>query len=245
MLIYICEDAESDLIRLKRHLDKFSKEKMFTFDIESFSRGEELIAEFCRAARQPDLVFLDIYIDGKNGIDTARQLRSRGYESGIIFTTSSTEHAMDSYEVNALYYLQKPYDHKHFINAMERCNDILRKIQQNFTFTVRKKEFTIPYADIIFFETGRHTVILHTLSDTISFTGSLSNIVREFNGTESFLPVGGSYLINLNHVKSQAEKDLTMSDGSVVQIPLKKRREIFSVVRPFLDHNPFTKATED
>ena len=236
MLVYICEDAESDLIRLKRHLDIFCKEKMFSYDILSFSRGEELIAEFCRAARQPDLVFLDIYMDGKNGIDTARQLRTRGYAGGIIFTTSSTEHAMDSYEVNALYYLQKPYDHKHFISAMERCCDIFRKTQQNFTFTVRKKEFTIPYSDIVFFETGRHTVILHTLSDAVSFTGSLSNIVREFSGTEAFLPVGGSYLINLNHVKGQAENDLTMSDGSVVQIPLKKRGEILSVVKPFLSH---------
>lgn len=243
MLIYICEDAESDLIRLKRHLDKFSEEKMFSYDIVFFSRGEELMAEFRRTAHQPDLVFLDIYMDGKNGIDTARLLRNMGYTGGIIFTTSSTEHAMDSYEVNALYYLQKPYDYKHFISAMERCGDIFRRIQQNFTYTVRKKQFTIPCADIVFFETGRHTVILHTLSDTVSFTGNLSSIVREFGNTEAFLPVGGSYLINLNHVTGQADNDLIMADGSVVQIPLKKRGEIFSVVRPFLNRNPYTKDT--
>ena len=235
MLLYICEDAESDLIRLKRHLHRFCEEKMLSFDMESFSGGEGLMTEFLQAARHPDLVFLDIYMDGKNGIDTARQLRASGYTGGIIFTTSSTEHAMDSYEVNSLYYLQKPYDYKHFTNAMERCRDIFQKAQQQFTYTVRKKEFTTPYADIVFFETGRHTVILHTLTHAVSFTGSLTDIVRQFSGTDGFLPVGGSYLININHVKGLAENDLAMADGSVVQIPLKRRGEILPVVKSFLE----------
>lgn len=234
MLIYICEDAESDLIRLKRHLNRFCEEKFLSYDVVSFSGGDALMARFLQSTRHPDLVFLDIYMDGKNGIDTARQLRESGYAGGIIFTTSSTEHAMDSYEVNALYYLQKPYDHKHFASAMERCRDIFRKTQQRFTYTVRKKEFAIPYADIAFFETGRHTVILHTLSHTVSFTGSLTDVVRKFSDTDNFLPVGGSYLVNLNHVKGLSGNDLVMADGSVVQIPLKKRGEILSVVKPFL-----------
>ena len=127
MLIYICEDTKSDLMRLKRHLDKFSKEKLFSYDMISFSRGEELLAAFRQADLRPELVFLDIYMGGKNGIDTARQLRCMDYSGGIIFTTSSTEHAMDSYEVNALYYLQKPYDYKHFLSAMERCGDIFQR----------------------------------------------------------------------------------------------------------------------
>lgn len=126
---------------------------------------------------------------------------------------------------------------------MERCSDIFRRIQQNFTYTMRKKEFTIPCTDIVFFETGRHIVILHTLSDTVSFTGNLSSIVREFGNMETFLLVGGSYLINLNHATGQTENDLIMSDGSIVQIPLKKRGEIFSVVRSFLNRRPYTKNT--
>lgn len=238
MLIYICEDAESDLIRLKRHLEKFAGEKLFSYDIAAFSNGEALMAAFSQAVCQPELIFLDIYMDGKNGMDSARQLRNMGYMGGLIFTTSSTEHAMDSYEVNALYYLQKPYDYKHFAAAMERCGGLFRQMQQHFTYTVRKKVFTLPYADIVFFETGRHTVLLHTLSGTVSFTESLSNVVREFHGTDTFLPVGGSYLINLNHVAGRSGSDLVMADGSVVQIPQKKRGEILSVVESFLNRDP-------
>lgn len=230
MLIYICEDQESDLLLLKHHLHTFAKENLFDYDIVCFSSGETLLKSYMRTDRLPVLLFLDIYMDGKNGMETAKQLRDMGYTGGIIFTTASMEHAMDSYEVNALYYLQKPYDHRHFLKAMERCMHLLAPSRQNFTFMIRNREITIPHADIIFFETGRHTVILHTPSGTYSFSETLSNIVALFHGTNAFVPVGKSYLINLNHVAGRSENDLLMSDGSIVQIPVKKRNAIFTLI---------------
>lgn len=230
MLIYICEDSKSDALRLKHHLNTFSKEKQYDFEIVSFTSGEELFTEYRQTSIQPNLIFLDIYMDGKNGMDTARQLRSLGYNNGIIFTTSSTEHAMDSYEVNALYYLQKPYDHNHFVNAMERCSHIFKMTQPKFAITLKKKKIFVPYTDILFFETGQHAVILHTVSDTISFRNSLSQIAETFCQADNFLTVGRSYLINLNHVTGRLQNDLIMSDGSIVQIPIRKQEEILSAV---------------
>lgn len=230
MLIYICEDSESDTLRLKHHLNTFSKERQYYFEIVAFSSSEKLFDAYGKTHKQPDLLFLDIYMEGKNGMDTAKQLRNMGYTGGIIFTTSSTEYAMDSYEVNALYYLQKPYDHSHFVNAMERCSHILKKTQQSFTFTRKKKEYSIPYADILFFETGRHTVILHTTSDTISFPGSLSQIAEVLQHADNFLTVGRSFLVNLDHVTGQFQNDLIMSDNSIVQIPVRKQEEVLSAV---------------
>lgn len=184
----------------------------------------------CRRFAKPDLVFLDIYMDGSDGIESARTLRRMGYTGGIIFTTSSTEHAMDSYEVNALYYLQKPYDHNHFMNAMKRCGHLFNMINRNFTYTIRKRQYSVPYTDIVYFETGRHTVVLHTISGTVSFSDNLTRIVELLRGTDDFLPIGRSYLVNLHYVTGQAENDLLMSDGSIVQIPLKKQRETLSAI---------------
>lgn len=230
MLIYLCEDSVIDLLMLKHHLHVFSEEHALRFQILSFSDGNELLTAYSQAAEHPVLLFMDIYMDGKNGMDTAKQLRNMGYTGGIIFTTASTEHAMDSYEVNALYYLQKPYDHLHFKHAMERCAALFQKADQSFTFYSRKKELTVPYSDILFFETGRHTVLLHTTYKTISFSASLTQITSSFCHADSFLPIGKSYLINLHHVSGQSDHDLIMSDGSIVQIPVKKRSTILAYI---------------
>lgn len=240
ILIYICEDSTSDTLRLKHHLETCSKENQYEFDIISFSSTESLLSDYRKLLhthRQPELLFLDIYMDGMNGMDTARELRNMGYNGGIIFTTSSTQHAMDSYEVNALYYLQKPYTYSHFQNAMSRCSHILSNARQSFTYTIKKEKISITYQDIVYFETGYHTVILHSASGTVTFSGSLIQVVEELKQLDYFLPIGRSYCINLNHVAGRLQNDLIMSDNTIVQIPLRKQKEILSIVENWQQKN--------
>lgn len=234
MLIYLCDDSESDTLRLKHYLNKYAEERKLNFELHSFSSGEELLAAFQQEQphKKPELIFLDIFMENLNGMEAARQLRRVNYAGGIIFTTSSTEHAMDSYEVNALYYLQKPYDRRHFENAMTRCGALLQKARPHFTFTRKKQEISIPYENIIFFETGRsHTIFLHTTSGIYSLSDSLARITECFRGADCFLPVGRSFLINRNHIAGQSENDLIMSDSSIVQVPIRKREEILAAIK--------------
>ena len=231
MLIYLCDDSESELLRLKHYLNKYAEQLKLNFELFSFSSGEELLAAFQQADTKPELIFLDIFMEKLSGMEAARQLRNKNYQGGIIFTTSSTEHAMDSYEVSALYYLQKPYDRRHFENAMTRCGALLQKAKPHFTFTRKKREISIPYENIIFFETGKsHTVFLHTTFGIYTLSDSLTRITELFKGTDCFLPVGRSFFINLNHISGQTENDLVMSDNSIVQIPIRKREEILAAI---------------
>lgn len=232
MLIYLCDDSESDILRLKHYLNKYAEQMKLDFKLASFYTAEELLDSFKKASKKPELIFLDIFMPKLSGMDAARQLRNMYYKGGIIFTTSSTEHAMDSYEVNALYYLQKPYERKHFENAMARCDSLLQKAKLCFTFMQKKKEISIPYEEILFFETGQsHTISLHTTSGIYSFHNTLLQMIELFHDIDNFIQIGRSFLINLNYVAGQTENDLIMMDGSIVQIPLRKQKEIFKIVK--------------
>ncbi len=232
ILIYLCEDSEADLLRLRHHLDAYENEKQLEFEVREFSSGDDLLTAFKEAAKKPLLMLLDIYMEGLDGMEVARRLRGMGYEGGIIFTTSSTEHAMDSYEVNALYYLQKPYDHTHFQSAMERCGPFLANIQQRFVFRKRRREIAVSYKDILFFETGQsHSIILHTTSQTFSFTGTLAQIAYSLRQSDCFFQIGRSFVVNLDQISGWQQNDLLMSDGSIVQIPLRKHGEVFAMVQ--------------
>ena len=61
------------------------------------------------AKDQYDVIFLDIYMDGMTGMDAARAIREIDRVVRIIFITTSTEFAVDSYEVSAFGYLLKPH----------------------------------------------------------------------------------------------------------------------------------------
>ena len=54
------------------------------------------------------LFFLDIYMNGINGMETARKIRLWDTSCHIIFVTTLSDFAVDSYEVKATYYLIKP-----------------------------------------------------------------------------------------------------------------------------------------
>lgn len=239
MLIYLCDDSESDMLRLKHYLDKYAEQAKLHFELVSFSCAEEMLTAFKQTARQPELLFLDIYMSTLNGMEAARQLRNMHYQGGIILTTSSTEHAMASYEINALYYLQKPYDRRNFENAMARCGSLLLKARPCYTFTQKKKEISVPYENIIFFETRpSHIIVLHTTSGSYSFYGTLTRVMDQFRNTDVFLPAGRSFLINLEHVSAQNANDLIMSDGSIVQIPFRKQPEILAAVKRYRGPSP-------
>ena len=148
MLIYICDDSKSDCLRLMHHLSAYENEIGADFSTVAFSSGDEMFSYLKKHREIPDLFFLDIYMEGKDGMEVARELRRQQVTSGIIFTTSSTEHAMDSYEVHALYYLQKPFTHEHFLMAMQRCEALIQKAQKKLSVSAKGKELSIAFSDL-------------------------------------------------------------------------------------------------
>lgn len=226
MVIYICDDAPEERLKLETFMKKHAKETSLSFDYASFASGDKLLSTYSKSKVMPELIFLDIYMYGKTGIDVAKELRAKGYTGGIIFTTSSMEHAMASYEVDALYYLQKPYTYADFCNAMKRCEPILKDSLKEFVIKVRGREISIPYKDIVYFETGNHSVIVHTLKDHYSFVSSMAQVSKEFQDTDNFKTCGRSYLINLEYVKNFQDGELFMANKAFVPVPVRERENM-------------------
>ncbi len=72
---------------------------------------------------QPDIVFLDIEMNGTSGIELARQLPP---SCCLIFTTAYAHYALDGFEVNAVDFLYKPYFYERFERAMQKAEQWLR-----------------------------------------------------------------------------------------------------------------------
>lgn len=228
MTIYLCDDSKSDLIRLNHHLQEYLSHLDQKITIESFLSGKKLLKRYEEAMEKPSLIFLDIYMDDPDGMSVAHTLREQNYEGGLIFTTSSMEHAMDSYNVNALYYLQKPYDHEDFMNAIQRCSAIFEETSKRYPVNVQGKELQIPLRDILYFETGRHVTLIHTLTDIISVTKVLSDVCEDFEQNTEFVKVGRSYLVNRLYVRHVTQSEIEMMNDAIIPIPVRLQKMIRS-----------------
>lgn len=70
---------------------------------------------------QPDLLFLDIQMPGKNGFELLQSIDGKAPE--VIFTTAFDEYAIKAFEFNALDYLLKPVELNRLTEAINRIEE--------------------------------------------------------------------------------------------------------------------------
>ena len=63
---------------------------------------------------------MDIYMKGKTGIEAVRELHEMGDKSRVIFLTTSQEHALEAFRVEAAQYLVKPVSEADFFSLMDK-----------------------------------------------------------------------------------------------------------------------------
>ena len=120
MWIYLCDDDPVDRFRTEYFLKQYAARRSFRVQIQTFLSAAELLQAFQTAAEPPFLILLDILMSSLDGMAAAKQLRLSGYEGSIVFTTSSTEHALESYSVYADGFLAKPFTYDDFVFTMKR-----------------------------------------------------------------------------------------------------------------------------
>ena len=107
MNIAIVDDLKTDSDRLVGFIDTYMKQHNLQYGtLDRFSSGEDFLGAFTPG--KYDLSFLDIYMDGITGMETAKRIRQTDHDCRIIFITTSPEFAVESYNVNASFYLLKP-----------------------------------------------------------------------------------------------------------------------------------------
>ena len=106
-----------------------------------------------------DLIILDIFMDGITGMNAAREVRKTDPDVKIAFSTTSNEFASESYEVNACYYLHKPFGADQVKAMIDRIDIAEIELRR----TVKLPDGTnAVLRNIIYADCASHFVTLHT-----------------------------------------------------------------------------------
>jgi len=232
--IGLCDDLCSDLALLEEYILHYMDTHSIDCTISKFESGEALLENLQNAQNQQyDIVFLDIYMEGKNGVETARALRNAGLNCMIIFTTTSPDHALDGFEVGAVHYLIKPLTYETVESGLDRCKQLFAQCGQYIEVKTGRTMTRILLKDLVFAEVYGNTLLIHTAFEEVKTYISLDELLKLLP-PENFLHCHRSYVVNMNFIASQDGSDFVLKDSQRIPIPKKDTQRMRQAYSDYL-----------
>jgi two-component system LytT family response regulator len=206
MKTIIIDDERLARNELKRLLEEFPKIQVVA-EAANADEAIELIDE-----HQPDLLFLDIQMPGKNGFELLEVIEDRVPE--VIFTTAYDEYALKAFEYNALDYLMKPIDSGRLAEAIGKVEEEIKRTAQLNADPARtyltendqvfvkdgEKCWFVKLGKVRLFESMGNYVRLHFEDQKPMILKSLNSLEERLD-PKSFFRANRKHIINLQWVE--------------------------------------------
>lgn len=217
MNIIICDDRIDDRKNVSDLLSDYGEKKNYEFTITEYDSGEQLCEEQS-ALEACQLLFLDINMQGMDGLKTAMRIKEKYPKLLVVLVTAYMNYALDGYKVKASRFLLKD----NLADTIEECmDDLIAEINKNRRILeFRFVEGTIKlYADdIIYIETELHKNVFYTEKGTFQIYKKLDELENEFNDM-GFVRAHLSFLVNMRYITKISGYVMTLTTGKKIPVP--------------------------
>ena len=200
--IAVCDDSIDELSNMVQLINQYRTEKNFNCQYAVFPNGFELVSALEKGKRF-DIYCLDIIMPGFMGIDVAKEIRGFDKTAPIIFFTSSTEFALESYSVKAINYVLKPVSKEKFFFTFDEVLEQIKAEKDKDVLIVKSNEGIqrILISNLAYAEVMGRNVLYHLCSGkVIQCTEPFSSACDTLIKYGCFMKPHRSYLVNMQYV---------------------------------------------
>ncbi|CAL2101117.1 Chemotaxis protein CheY [Tenacibaculum sp. 190130A14a] len=225
-------DDEAPAIRL---LESYVKKVPFLELVGSTTNPIEAISII--ESETLDLVFLDIQMPTITGIQLSKIIKDK---INIIFTTAYPQFALESYELNAIDYLLKPFEFERFYNAILKVKPTkdIKPITNSDTYifikTDGKNNFEKVYTnEILYIESLKNYVSLHLKNKQIITYSTLKHFENELS-SKNFVKIHKSFIVAIQHISKTDSLSVYLSNGKNLPIGDTYKKHFFEKINKLL-----------
>ena len=229
MLIAICDDTKTDAEKIRFALMDITDE----LETVWFDTGKKL-TESIKKGCFYSLIFQDIYLESENGIEIAQTVRELSPDTQIIFVTTSLDHAIDAFRVQAADYLVKPCSETDIVKAFARVNlRINKQITPPVTITIGREIRVFHPDNVIKLESDRHYTIIFLSS------GKSERVHKNFSETaelfgKNFIELRRGLLVNQQYIERIKGAAVILTDGSTYILPKAKKDSVIACYTEYI-----------
>lgn len=215
--IAICDDDVRDRSRLRELIDKYGELLSIEMEIREFESGEF----FLESGYSAELLFLDIFMAQKDGIQVGAEIKKRSSDTIIIYVTNIGERMAEAINrIHSYGYLMKPVKEEELFKILQEAirmiNRNLRMISETF-LSEYKGIVTVPIKDIYCFEYCDRRVKLVTKNEEYIVKEKIGDIAERMQ-KYSFEMSHQSFVVNLYAVKEIKGQMLVVMDALFIAL---------------------------
>ena len=204
---------------IREHICGLVEEQQPESRIETYATGEELLA----SGKRFDIVFLDIQMEGMNGIEAARGLRERREDTVLVFVTGIKDYVFDAFDLYAFQYLLKPIDEGKFAEVLERAVREAAKKKERRVLFIKSRNLTLDQSEILYIESRAKKVEIHTVRQTIEIYAAMDELEGQLG--DGFYRCHRAYIVNMDCITEYDSESITLTNGDRVYLTKKKYGE--------------------
>lgn len=214
--IAICDDVSTDRDSLVSMINESNPQ----CDCSTYESGESLLWDF-ENGNHFDIIFLDIFMKGINGVETAKRIRTKSLNVLIIFVSSSDDFYRESYDLYAFNYLIKPLEKQKLMEVLDRAITALNKdTNQVIRFSYDNRLHTINCSQLLYITSEKHNIYFHLLNNqTLKAYGKIDDFIAQLPA-KFFLRCHQSYIVNLKHVTQMTSNEFLLGN---IKIPISRK----------------------
>lgn len=228
MRIAVCDDDRHDREQVLQALRDVEPDAV----AECFSDGVSLL-EAARRTPPFDIIFLDIYMPGENGIKTAEAVLSISPRTNLVFITSSPDFALKAFSLRALHYILKPVTAESVTEAIWRFREIRPGSAESASITVGRGGQRI-YLDKICTLTSANHAVEITLTDgqQVKVWSSLSELEQKLG--RRFLKINRGIIVNMDCIVEMLTDRCVLQNGQELFLAVRERGAISAAYQDYL-----------
>lgn len=229
MRIAIVDDLDAERAQLKERLVRQLRARGTEAELLEFDSGEAFLA--AENEQRFSAAFLDIYMEGLSGMEAAKELRKTDADCLLVFTTTSTDHALEGFQVRALHYLVKPFSEAELSALLDEMLSKLPRPEPILTVKVDGSDIRLCYRDIVSAEHFAHMISIRTTAGkTLATRQSFKAFTEPLKKDPRFFVCGRGAIVNMENAADFQDAAFCMTDGSRIYVSqelLKAARQAF------------------
>lgn len=218
MRILICDDEPLYLEELYAKVKEYMDSRFIECEIVKSMDANKAVED----KGSFDLAFLDIQMEGMDGIALARELKKHNGKLALFFVTNYNEYQDEAMDLRAFRYFEKPFDTRRLYSGLDKAMEYIDGAYVDIFMRSNGAQHRLLVDDIIYVMRDNRRVVAVTAQGSYvtrdSFDWWCGKLPSLF-----FYQVHNSFLVNLHYVQVYSYSELILTNGARISIASRKQ----------------------